>query len=161
MIKPISNVTLKPLPPDKNGNIFSHIEIDGIHHNISVSDAFLEAAFSYQDKYILIFVTLEGGCFEELLHIYLLDLYSDKVLDYAIIGNLYSFTYGDVSSIQIRADNTIFFKFITADGWLLTLFKQPAKTFPISFKTLFVVQRPFSFKRYFSITANKTTHLQR
>jgi hypothetical protein len=155
MIKPISNVTLKPLPPDKNGNIFSHIEIDGIRHSISVSDAFLEAAFSYQDKYILIFVTLDGGCFEELLHIYLLDPYRDKVLDYAIIGNLYSFTYGDVSSIQIRADNTIFFKFITADGWLLTLFKQPARTFPISFKALFVIQRPFAFKRYFSITEIK------
>ncbi|PIT10033.1 hypothetical protein BGI30_07190 [Snodgrassella alvi] len=156
MIKPISNVTLKPLPPDKNGNIFFHIEIDGIHHNISVSGAFLEAAFSYQDKYILIFVTLEGGCFEELLHIYLLDPYRDKVIDYAIIGNLYGYAYGDVSSIQIRADNTIFFKFITADGWLLTLFKQPAKIFPISFKALFVVQRPFAFKRYFSITEIKT-----
>lgn len=155
MIKPISYVTLKPLPPDKNGNIYSHIEIDGICHNIPVCGAYLEAAFSYQNKYILIFVTLDGGCFEELLHIYLLDPYRDKVIDYAIIGNLYGYAYGDVSSIQIRADNTIFFKFITANGWLLTLFKQPAKSFPISLKALFVVQRPFAFKRYFSITEIK------
>ncbi|OCG59373.1 hypothetical protein [Gilliamella sp. Nev3-1] len=56
MIKPISNITLKPLPKSKRGKISSLVEVDGVCYDEKLEGRYLEMAFSYDDCYVLIFV---------------------------------------------------------------------------------------------------------
>lgn len=151
MIRRISNIVLKPISRDENGEIYSDVEIDGVNCGFNILGAYLEAAFIFQNKFILLFVTLEGGCFEELLQIYLVDQHKMKIIDYAEIGNFFGYAYGDVSDIQIKTNNTIFFKFLTTNGWLLTLYNKPVSNFSTFFRTFLTIKQPFLLKQYFSV----------
>ncbi|QIQ21479.1 hypothetical protein [Zophobihabitans entericus] len=142
---------MKPLPPDKNGIVYSQIEVNGVNSLVLVDGTILEEAFCWQDRYILLFVINNLG-FEELLFIYLFDTKINKIVDEARIGNLYAYDF--VSDLQVISEDTIFFKFITKYGWILKLFDQPVRTFPFSFKHFFSIKRPFSSIRYFSVVPN-------
>ncbi|WP_176702045.1 hypothetical protein [Gilliamella sp. Bim3-2] len=160
MIKMISNVVVKRLPPRKPGEIYSLVEVDGVCCNEKLKGGYLEAAFSYNDDYILLFVSLNGDAWEEILSIYLLDLKSNKIVDRARIGGGYSswFAGNGIDDIKILSDNTISFEFMSfkdSDGWLLELFNEPIKTFPFALRYLPYISRPISSKRYFLIKKNK------
>ncbi|MWN04859.1 hypothetical protein [Gilliamella sp. Pas-s95] len=162
MIKPISNITLKPLPKGKRGKISSLVEVDGVCYAEKLEGRFLEMAFSYDDCYILIFVTQDGGPWEETLFIYLLDSKNQNIIDSARIGGgAYAWLSAcGLCNIKILSDHTVSFEFMSfegTDGWLLKLFKNPIKTFPFTLRNLFHIWRPISFKRHFLIEVNKTS----
>ncbi|KDN09940.1 hypothetical protein [Gilliamella sp. Imp1-1] len=155
----ISNVVVKRLPLRKPGEIYSLVEVDGVGCNEKLKGGYLEAAFSYNDNYILLFVSYGDG-WEEVLYIYLLDLKGNKIVDRARIGGS---AYAWLSAcclrdIKILSDNSISFEFMSfkdSDGWLLELFNKPIKTFPFALRYLPYIFRPISSKRYFLIKKNK------
>jgi hypothetical protein len=160
MIQMISNVVVKPLPLRKPGEIYSLVEVDGIGCNEKLKGCYLEAAFSYNDDYILLFVSQNGDAWEEILSIYLLDLKSNKIVDRARIGGgAYAWLSACcLRDIKILSDNTISFEFMSlkdSDGWLLELFNKPIKTFPFALRYLPYISRPISSERYFLIKKNK------
>ncbi|OCG60773.1 hypothetical protein [Gilliamella sp. GillExp13] len=155
----ISNVVVKRLPLRKPGEIYSLVEVDGVCCNEKLKGGYLEAAFSYNDNYILLFVSYGDG-WEEVLYIYLLDLKGNKIVDRARIGGgAYAWLSACcLRDIKILSDNSISFEFMSlkdSDGWLLELFNKPIKTFPFALRYLPYISRPISSKRYFLIKKNK------
>lgn len=160
MIQTISNATLSRLYVGKHRENYSLVEVDGICYNEKLNGGYLEAAFNYNDRYILLFVSENGDAWEEVLFIYLLDSKNNNIVDRAKIGGgLYSWlAAGSIHDIKILSDNTISFEFMSlkdSDGWLLELLNEPIKTFPFALRYLPPISRPISSKRYFLIKKNK------
>ncbi|QIQ22166.1 hypothetical protein [Zophobihabitans entericus] len=144
MIKKLSNITLN----------HTRIEIDGRDSMIRVAGELLHAALSFDERYILLFIT-DNCQFEETLFIYLLDTQQNKIVDEADIYRMYSPGYFE--NLNIISDNTVSFEFMVEGVWTLTLYKTP-KTAILHLSTVLPfqsVKRPFALSRYFNIKRSK------
>jgi len=140
MIKKLTNIQIH------NNTII----IDGHDSKVHIDGTCLEAALLTAENNILLFVTFDCP-FEEILAIYLFDLQQNRIIDKAMIYQMY-YT-GFFSDLVIVSEKRLSFEFMIEGGWTLELFDKPKKSLshllPMS-----VVKRPFSLTRYFSLKRN-------
>ena len=140
MIKKLTNIQIH------NNTII----IDGHDSKVHIDGTCLEAALLTAENNILLFVTFDCP-FEEILAIYLFDLQQNRIIDKAMIYQMY-YT-GFFSDLVIVSEKRLSFEFMIEGGWTLVLFDKPKKSLshllPMS-----VVKRPFSLTRYFSLKRN-------
>ena len=140
MIKKLTNIQIY------NNTII----INGHESKVHVDGTCLEAALLVDENYILLFVTFDCP-FEEILAIYLFDLQQNRIIDKAMIYQMY-YT-GFFSDLVIVSEKRLSFGFMIEGGWTLVLFDKPKKSLshllPMS-----MVKRPFSLTRYFSLKRN-------
>ena len=149
MIHPVLDVKLQPLPASEGEVVYSEVWIKELKSKTTITGSILEAAFSFGDQYIILFVT-NDIIYEESLHVYLLDFDLHQVLDSAVIGGMYS--TGLFENEKVVGEDTVFFSFMANHDWMLKVLKKPELVSPLSFATPQFVKRPFSMKRYFRIT---------
>lgn len=137
MIKELSNVKLN----------HNKVIIDGHDSMVHIEGVCLEAALSFNERYILLFVTCDCP-FEEILNIYLMDSQRNLIVDQAIISQQYS--PGLFTDLTIRSENTLSFEFMIEGEWIIELLETPKKSICNLFSCRFV-NRPFSLFRYFNI----------
>lgn len=123
----------------------SEILLAGIPTGKIVPGAFLEAAVSW-DNFYLLFMT-DDIPQEDMLGIHLLDK-KLNLIDSATLGAMYS--TGSFSILKLIPPNSINFRFIGGIDWNIELLTKPALRLP------FVtdpkgVSRKFGFKRHFKI----------
>lgn len=140
MIKKLTNIQIH------NNTII----IDGHDSKVHIDGTCLEAALLTAENNILLFVTFDCP-FEEILAIYLFDLQQNRIIDKAMIYQMY-YT-GFFSDLVIVSEKRLSFEFMIEGGWTLALFDKTKKSLshllPMS-----VVKRPFSLTRYFSLKRN-------
>ncbi|AJA45263.1 hypothetical protein C7375_101268 [Frischella perrara] len=137
MIKELSNVKLN----------HNKVIINGHDSMVHIEGVYLEAALSFNERYILLFVTCDCP-FEEILNIYLMDTQRNLIVDQAIISQQYS--PGLFTDLIIRSKNTLSFEFMIEGEWIIELLETPKKSIRNLFSNRFV-KRPFSLFRYFNI----------
>ncbi|MGV2288488.1 hypothetical protein AAHK20_07205 [Trinickia sp. YCB016] len=134
---------LEPLPDEAFPK--SRIYIDGKPTDATIAGAYLEASLRWNDSFLIF--TTDDVPFEETLRITLLDE-NLSIVDSATLGAPYS--TGSFSSLKIRDDDTVEFRFIGGITWVLKIFKGTQLRFPlISDPT--GVTRKFSFGCRFKI----------
>ena len=140
MIKKLTNIQIH------NNTII----IDGHDSKVHIDGTCLDAALLTAENNILLFVTFDCP-FEEILAIYLFDLQQNRIIDKAMIYQMY-YT-GFFSDLVIVSEKRLSFGFMIEGGWTLVLFDKPKKSLshllPMS-----MVKRPFSLTRYFSLKRN-------
>ncbi len=111
----------------------------------TVSGAVLEAAFKWNDYYLL-FMT-DDIPQEDMLSIHFLDK-NLNLLDSATIGSIYS--TGSFTLLEFEESDTVAFRFIGDTEWRVELSARPVLGLPY-FSDPKGVQRKLGFKRYFKI----------
>lgn len=140
MIKKLTNIQIH------NNTII----IDGHDSKVHIDGTCLDAALLTAENNILLFVTFDCP-FEEILAIYLFDLQQNRIIDKAMIYQMY-YT-GFFSDLVIVSEKRLSFEFMIEGGWTLALFDKPKKSLS-HLLPLSVVKRPFSLTRYFSLKRN-------
>ncbi|WP_338758614.1 hypothetical protein [Massilia sp. METH4] len=142
-----SEISTHPLPEASDDTTpFSEICLNGARTGKLVEGAFLEAAFTCNDVF-LIFLT-DGIPHEETLRIYLLDR-AANILDWARLGAMYS--TGHLSGLQPIQPDTVRFRFFGDTDWVLTVLPAQVFAWPVLFDPP-GVKRPFGFTRRFHLT---------
>lgn len=123
----------------------SEIALNGVPTGRRIEGATLEAAVEWSSAYLL-FIT-DDVPYEEMLRIVLLDRNLD-VLDSALIGGPYS--TGSFSSLELRAPDTVRFRFIGGSPWTVRLLPARGWRLPLLSEPR-GVHRPFGFSRRFVV----------
>lgn len=140
-----STLSLQPLAPSEEGIGQSQILLDGQATGKVIEGAYLEAAFRWNDRILLL--ATDDVPNEETLRIYLLDG-ELNVLDWARLGAMYS--TGHVSALEAVQPDMLRFRFFGDTVWTITLLPAPVFRLPLLSDPR-GVRRPLRLRRAFEL----------
>ena len=125
----------------------SQLVYDGRDLGESVSAVWIEVAYVWKERYLLVFAT--GDCpFEETLYISMFDLQRKKLIDRPSIF----MGRGVFQEYQIKEPSTLYFMISDIGPFKVGVFDRPKFVFRTVLSKYFsTINRPFAQKRYFGV----------